>query len=275
MKGAKRGRKLQTSKLFKRYACIILAATFVVGCDLFSSEPTYGGLSVEGFNYTPYNLTDFVIRDKYGNRASGGGDLPPSAGEGRLSCCYKLKGTEFTVEWDVYDADEAVKNIYAPIKEIHKVTTVHLPPVKRSDRAGDDVLAVHFYPDDHIEFEFRHDLSGTRIDYTEVHHWFKTKYGKAANPDGLGPGAAYRRTARVAAQGWMKYRFIDPNDLEQYVYYTFLVNPNFDEHPAVRRILKEAKGKPGAFGVAMQKLPETLVQEIKSDKFDHTDLATR
>jgi hypothetical protein len=182
-----------------------------------------------------------------------------------------LKGTDFTVEWDVYDADEAIKSLDAheKIRTIHKSANVHMPPVKRSAKAGTDVLAVHFYPDDYIEFEFRSDFSGTRIDYTEVDHWFQTTYGKAANPDDLDLFAAYRRTARVAAQGWMKYRFTDPVDLEQYVYYTLLVNPKFDEHPAVKRILKETNGRPGEFGIAMQKLPEPLVREIKSEKFAH------
>ncbi|KAK42434.1 hypothetical protein BG58_03575 [Caballeronia jiangsuensis] len=244
---------------------------FIAGCDAFSSDPTYGGLSVEGFNYTPYNLTEFVIRDKYGNRASGGGDLPPSAGEGRLSCCYKLKGTDFTVEWEVYDADEAIESLAAheKIKTIHKTTLVHLSPVKRSDRAGDDVLGVHFYPDYHIELEFRHDLSGTRIDYTEVDQWFQDKYGKAANPDDLDWAAAYRRTARVAAQGWLKYHFSDPVDLEQYVYYTLLINSKFDDHPAVQQILRNSRGKPGAFGAAMQGLDDSTVKQIKAQKFDH------
>ncbi|MDR5805529.1 hypothetical protein [Caballeronia sp. LZ001] len=43
----------------------------------------------------------------------------------------------------------------------------------------------------------------------------------------------------------------------------------FDEHPAVQRIVMESKGKPGAFGLAMQKLPVDVVREIKSNKFDH------
>ncbi|WP_309806289.1 MULTISPECIES: hypothetical protein [unclassified Caballeronia] len=122
------------SKLCKYRALLVLAAISLAGCDAFSSEPTYGGLSVEGFNYTPYNLTEFTIRDKYGNRASGGGDLPPSAGEGRLSCCYKLKGTDFTVEWEVYDADDAIKALDAQeqIETVHKLTRVHVPPTKVS-----------------------------------------------------------------------------------------------------------------------------------------------
>ncbi|RQV04224.1 hypothetical protein DF039_34135, partial [Burkholderia cenocepacia] len=130
------------------------------------------------------------------------------------------------------------------------------------------VLAVHFYPDDHIEFEIRNDMSGTRIDYTEVDDWLQTKYGRAANPDDDDMFVAYRRTARIAAQGWLKYRLTDTVDLEQYVYYRQLVNSKFDEHPVVQRILKETKGKPGAFGAAMLSLPDTVVQEIKRGRFD-------
>jgi hypothetical protein len=250
----------------KRICLVLLAVLALAGCDVFSSEPTYSGISVEGMNYTPFNLSRFVIRDKYGNRAGGGGDLMPGAGEGRLSCCYKLKGTDFTVDWEIYDADEAVKDLYAPIRKIHKTTSVHLPETKISGDTGGVVLAVHFYPDYHVEFEFRNDLSGSRINYSAVDHWFQTKYETAANPDDLNEFTVFRRTARVAAQGWMKYRLTDTVDLQQYVYYTLLVNPTFDEHPAVQRILQETKGRPGAFGAAMQKLPDTLVQEIKNNR---------
>ncbi|KWK81245.1 DUF3304 domain-containing protein [Burkholderia ubonensis] len=254
--------------MFKRLVILLFAALTLAGCDAFSSEPTYRGVSIMGLNYTPFNLSEFTIRDKYGNRASGGGDLPPSAGAGSLSCCYKLKGTSFTVDWEVYDQDEFMKDPYAPIKKIHKRTEVRFPPTKVVGGAGEVVLAVHFYPDDHIEFEFRNDMSGTRIDYTEVDHWLQTKYGKAANPDDEDMAVAFRRTARVASQGWLKYRLTDSKDLEQYVYYAQLVNPKFDEHPAVQRILQETNGKPGAFGAAMQGLPDAVVQEIKGNRFD-------
>jgi hypothetical protein len=142
------------------------------GCDVFSSEPTYGGLSIEGFNYTLYNLSRFVVYDKYGNTASGGGDLMPGSGQGSLSCCYMLKGADFTVKWDVYDVDDALKNLYAPIKMIHKL----------------------------------------------------------------------------------------------------LVNPKFDEHPAVQKIFSETKDRPGAFGAAMDALSAPLVEQLKSNKFEHVKI---
>ncbi len=79
---------------------------------------------------------------------------------------------------------------------------------------------------------------------------------------------AFRRTARIASQGWLKYRLTDTKDLEQYVYYKQLVNPKFDEHLVVQRILRDTKGKPGAFGAAMQSLPDAVVQEIKRGRLD-------
>ncbi|VWC30234.1 DUF3304 domain-containing protein [Burkholderia diffusa] len=99
-----------------------------------------------GLNYTPFNLSDFTIRDKYGNRASGGA-THRRALAGRLSCCYKLKGTDFTVDWEIYDQDEFVENPYAPIKKIHTKTEVKFPAAKAKGGAVEDVLAVHFYPD--------------------------------------------------------------------------------------------------------------------------------
>ncbi|WP_051003509.1 DUF3304 domain-containing protein [Cupriavidus sp. BIS7] len=235
------------------------------GCDAFSSEPTYGGLSVAGFNYTPYNLSRFVVTDKYGNRAGGGGDLMPGSGEGSLSCCYKLKGTEFMVKWEVYDADEAIKDLYAPIKKIHKETTVHLPPTKVNGGPGTRVLGLHFYPDDHVEFEFRTDLRGTRIFYAEIDDWLLRKQGKTFN-DTLEDWIAFRRTARIAGEGWIKYRLTDTHDLGQYVFLT-LLNPAFDQHPAIQQIIAETKDNPGAFGEAMEKLPAEVVEALKRNSF--------
>jgi hypothetical protein len=247
----------------------LLSLVMISGCDAFSSEPTYGGLSIEGFNYTPYNLDRFVITDKYGNTASGGGDLMPGSGEGRLSCCYSLKGTDFTVDWYVADQDEFLKDIYGPLNEIHKVSRVRVPSIKLSGGTGERILGLHFYPDDHVEFEFRHDMRGTRIFYSEVDYWLNKKYGKRANPEGLDDGVIFRRTARIASVGWLKYRLTNSEDLEQYVYYTLLVNQKFDEHPAVQKIIGETKGRPGAFGAAMEKLPPSIVEELKSDNFQH------
>jgi hypothetical protein len=250
-------------KIQARMLSVLLAASVLVtGCDALSSAPTYGGLSVAGFNYTPYNLDRFVVTDKYGNRASGGA-LLPGAGEGSLSCCYKLKGTEFTVTWNVVDQDEFLKDPYGPLPEMHKTAHVHFPPTAVKGDLGERVLGLHFYPDDHVEFELRTDLRGSRIRYVDVWSWLRKTHRALINPDNEDEtSVVFRRTARLAANGWMKYRFTDTNDLEQYVYYT-LLNPNFDQHPAIQKIIAETKDKPGAFGAAMAELPTPIVEALK------------
>jgi hypothetical protein len=251
---------------------LLLCALLSARCDAFSSEPTYDALSVEGFNYTPYNLSRFVTTDKYGNTAGGGGDLMPGSGEGRLSCCYTLKGTDFTVKWDVYDADEAIKDIYAPIKMIHKISQVHLTATKVEGGPNDRILGLHFYPDDHIEFEFMRDLGGTRIEYDEIWGWLDRTYGKQLNPKDLDDSVVFRQTARAAASGWLKYRLTDKQDLRWYVYYAMIVNPKFDEHAAIQKILRETQDTPGAFGAAMEKLPTSIVKQLKNDQFKHIQI---
>ncbi|MEN7531922.1 DUF3304 domain-containing protein, partial [Cupriavidus sp. DL-D2] len=198
---------------------LLLGVMLTTGCDALSSEPTYGGLSIAGFNYTPYNLDRFVITDKYGHRAGGGGDLMPGSGEGSLSCCYQLKGTEFTVKWEVYDADEAIRSLRArePIKSLHKSAQIHVPPTKVKSARGLVVLGLHFYPDDHVEFEFRTDLGGKRLHYVEIWSWLRKTHRKLLNPHNEHEtSVVFRRTARLAANGWLKYRFTDTKDLQQY-----------------------------------------------------------
>jgi len=244
----------------------LMAASLLTGCDAFSSEPTYGGLSIAGFNYTPYNLTRFIITDKFGNRAGGGGDLMPGSGGGSLSCCYQLKGTQFTVKWTLVDQDEFLKDPYGPLKEIHKTTELSYPPTKVKGELGERVLGLHFYPDDHVEFEFRTDLGGTRIFYADIWDWLRKNHGKLLNPNNEESGVVFRKTARLAAGGWTKYRLSNTKDLAQFVYYT-LVNPRFDEHPVIQKIITETNGRPGAFGAAMENLPAPVVKELKRNQF--------
>ncbi|WP_322029181.1 hypothetical protein [Paraburkholderia sp. J76] len=243
----------------------LMAALAVAKCNVFSAEPVYSGLSVEGFNYIPLNLSEFTIRDKYGNSASGGGDLPPGSGEGSLSCCYKLKGTKFTVEWNAYDADEAIKNIYAPLKEIHHVANVTMKPVKIRMKPGRVVLAAHFYPDNHVEFELRTDFHGSRIDYSEVKYLLLEKHGTLVNPDDDDEFVILRRVAKISAEGWKKYGLTDSTDLEQYCY-LYLINKDFDQNPSIQKILESTKATPGAFGKAIQALPASVVREINAAK---------
>ncbi|EJN07159.1 hypothetical protein PMI40_01980 [Herbaspirillum sp. YR522] len=85
------------------------------------------------------------------------------------------------------------------------------------------------------------------------------------NPGGrLNWAEVFRRTARIAGEGWKKYRLTDNDDLEQYVYFTLLVNPDFDQHPDVKKIIADTHGKPGAFAVDMQNLSPSAMAELQA-----------
>ena len=185
-----------------------------------------------------------------------------------------MKGTDFTVDWYVYDADLAIKAIdtQQPIQDIHKTTRVHLPPTKVASGPGERILGLHFYPNDHIELELMRGFGKSRIEYSEVDYLLNKKYGTRLNPEDLDEWVIFRRTARIAADGWLKYRLTNSQDLEQYVYYTLLVNPKFDEHASIQKILRETKDTPGAFGAAMEKLPASIVKQLKGNHFEHIQI---
>jgi hypothetical protein len=168
-----------------RAAIVIFSLSTLVACG--KSEPVYSGISTMGRNYLPYNMDGFTITDAYGNKASGGGDEPP--GGGGIACCYKLKGTEFTVKWDYYDVDQWHKG---DERMFHAETKVSMPSMPIPDKVGTRILEVHFYPDRHVEFAgpldvlaLRHFTLPSRIFVT------KTLAEKATGqpPPPLPPGA--------------------------------------------------------------------------------------
>lgn len=230
------------------------------------SEPTYSGISVEGFNYLPYNLSRFTVDDAFGNSAHGGGDDTPGNGEGSLSCCYALKGTEFKVKWDYYDADQW----QAGNKQLlHAETTVSLPPSPTPRSTGNRILEVHFYPDHHVELVFPGALLGsTRISVSDVTRWMFDHYHKQLDERyAERDDQQFRRIAREVAVAWLKYKLTDTSDLEQYFYYSLIVNDHFDAHPDVQKILQSTEAQPGKFAAAMSGLPQKTVLALKQNKF--------
>lgn len=219
-----------------------------------------------GRNYLPYNMNGFTIIDAYGNKASGGGDDPPGAGGGSVTCCYKLKGTQFTVKWKYYDADRwTMDDSHAQQVE----TKVVMPPSTIPEKVGSRILEVHFYPDHHVEFQFPGELlDESRIPIVDVSRWMATHYQEQLDKkfDDT-DGQSHRRIARAVVSAWLKYQLTDRNDLEQYAYFSLLVNGRFDAHPEVQRVLRAAAGKPGAFANSMQSLPKNVLAELASDKF--------
>ncbi|MEM5326216.1 hypothetical protein VSR34_06345 [Paraburkholderia sp. JHI2823] len=219
-----------------------------------------------GRNYLSYNMNGFTVTDAYGNKASGGGDDPPGAGGGSLACCYKLKGTEFTVKWDYYDVDQAIAG-----KEqmFHAEAKVVMPPSPVPENVGTRILEVHFFPDRHVEMQFPGELlDESRIPVVDVSRWMADHYQKELDRKYDDNWAqSHRRISRVVAAAWLKYRLTDQSDLEQYAYFNLLVNSRFDAYPEVQRILQETHGQPGAFAKAIQALPVSVMTELTSDHF--------
>nr|WP_296225337.1 DUF3304 domain-containing protein [Ralstonia sp. UBA689] len=229
------------------------------------SEPVYSGISVQGFNYLPYNLEDFTVTDAYGNKAGGGGDNPPGAGEGSFTCCYKLKGTEFTVRWGYYDVDQWHKG---DKQEFHAEAKVTMPPSPVPDKIGTRILNVHFYPDHHVEMAFPGKMLGdTRMPIVEVSKWMDRYQAQLDQRYDEREDQTFRRVARVIAGAWVKYHLVNQEDLQQYTYFNLLVNKHFDAHPEVQKLLQRAKDAPGQFSQAMQALSSQVLAELKSNQF--------
>lgn len=231
------------------------------------SEPIYTSVSTEGLNYLPYNLARFTITDQFGNKARGGGDLEPGAGEGSIACCYLLKGTDFKVQWTYYDADD-----WRPGEQVKKQqaeASVSLPPTAVPDSIGSRILEVHFYPDRHVELAFPGQMLGsTRLPIVDVSRDLTKRYGGQLDKRYQDNDAQlHRRISKAVAQAWLKYRFTDRSDLEQYVYYVLLVNPRFDAHPEVQRLIQSSKARPGAFAKAVTVLPPAVGKELASNRF--------
>ncbi|RQR28530.1 MULTISPECIES: DUF3304 domain-containing protein [unclassified Burkholderia] len=230
-------------------------------------DPIYTHVSTEALNYLPYNLVRFTISDRFGNKARGGGDLEPGAGEGSIACCYALKGTDFKVRWTYYDADD-----WRPgeqVKKLQAEADVSLLPTRAPDSIGSRILEIHFYPDHHIELAFPGQMLGsTRLPIVDVSRSLAKRYGEQLGTKFDDNDAQlHRRISRAVAEAWLKYRFIDRSDLEQYAYYALLVNPRFDTHPEVQHLIQSSNGKPGAFAKAMAALPPAVAKSLVQSRF--------
>lgn len=252
-----------------RQASLRVAAVFLMLLSFGAcgkSEPRYTSISVEGFNYLPYNLSRFTVTDAFGNSAHGGGDNMPGSGEGSVSCCYALKGTEFTIKFDYYDADQW----QAGNKQmLHGEATANLPPSQSPRATGERILEVHFYPDRHVELTYPGALLGsTRIAVSDVTRWlFDHHHEELDRRYPERDDQQFRRIAREVALAWLKYGLTDTSDLEQYVYYALLVNDRFDSHPEVQRILQSTRKQHGKFALAIGAMPAKTLAALKQNKF--------
>ncbi|MNL04344.1 hypothetical protein D3C87_1249120 [compost metagenome] len=242
---------------------LLLWLGLVAGCN---GEPTYQGVSFITYNYTPWNLEPVRLSDASGNVASSS-TLVAGGGEGRVSCCYTFKGTDFTVNWSGGDPELLRKHLFdGKFDEVmfKKEASVHFPATKMPDGDGTLFLELHIYPDEHMELALSRNLTGqVRIPIVETTRWLYGKYGTEL----VGYENATQLKdvlAKVTKQAWMRYRIEGAEDLRGYMYLYFIVASDFDKNAEIAEILKNPNRKPGDFGRAVQALSNKKIAQIKA-----------
>jgi hypothetical protein len=231
-------------------------------------EPVYRGVAIAVSDYLPFNLDNATITDAFGNKASG---------QGSTTCCYTLRGTEFTVTWDYYDQDERMRgrnNTY------HGETKVSYRPIEAIPRDTlASTLAIHIFPDHHAELEFTSAfLPKPRLPFRETVRWMNRypELDARIRPQGLTPrrppmfdyyATRNRAIERAIAEGWLKYRLTTVEDLGTYAYFRMAVNKRFDAHPAIQPLLAAGKDKPGSVAKGLDGLSPAVMKALKDDRF--------
>ncbi|HEY4291978.1 hypothetical protein [Luteibacter sp.] len=218
-------------------------------------------------NYLPFAISRVTIRDAYGNEASG---------RGTSACCYTLRGTEFTVTWDYYDEDERIrgqKNTY------HGEAKVSYRPEKASFRNKLATLAIHIFPDHHVELDFPNAiLLEPRLPFRHAPQWMDRypELDARFRLQGLPPRqppmfdsyeTRSRAIRRAMVDGWLKYRLTTIEDLGAYAYFRMAVNRRFDAHPDVEPLLATGRGKPGSVAKGLDRLSPAVMNDLRSDRF--------
>jgi len=251
------------AEMRKALVGVLLCLGLVAGCK---AEPTYQGVSVVTYNYTPWDLTSVRIADAFGGVA-GSGMIRSGGGEGSVSCCYTLKGTDFTVKWKGGDADLMRKHMFdGKFDEVifAKETTVHLPSQDAPPGDGPVILELHIYPDDHMELALSRKLLGqVRIPIVDTVRWL---YGN--HRDELVGYKSIHELAdvlpKVVKQAWTNYRIEESGDMRAYMYLYFTVASDFYKDAEIAGILKDPNRNPGDFGKAVGALPEEKLAQLKA-----------
>jgi len=240
-------------------AALVLGG-LLTGCN---GEPSYQGFSFVAYNYTPWDLDAVQITDSE-SRSGGTGSIGPGGGEGTVTCCFTLRGTDFAVKWSGLDGEEAIRHLYdGKMDELffHKEARVHFPASDLPPGDAPLYLELHIYPDEHVEIALSRKLLGqTRIPIIETTRWLYRQHRDALT--------AYRDIyevqrvlAKVAKTAWIKYRLEDRLDLQQYMFLYFTVASNFDSDPDIAALLASPGRKPGDFAAAVESLsPETVAR---------------
>lgn len=242
---------------------VLLCLGLVAGCN---GEPTYQGVSLIVYNYTPWNLESVQLRDAHGGVA-GSMAIRAGGGEGRVACCYAFRGTDFTVTWSGGDAVLMRKHMfdgkYADVL-FQKESALHFPATEVPEGEGTPILELHIYPDDHMELALSRKLLGqVRIPIVDTVRWL---YGN--HRDELVGYKSIHELAdvlpKVVKQAWTNYRIEESGDMRAYMYLYFTVASDFYKDAEIAGILKDPNRNPGDFGKAVGALPEEKLAQLKA-----------
>lgn len=235
----------------------------LAGCN---AEPTYQNVSVITYNYTPWDLTSVRIIDASG-AVAGSGMIRSGGGEGSVSCCYTLKGTDFTVRWRGGDADLMRKHMFdGKFDDVlfAKETKVHFPYQEAPAGEGPLILELHIYPDEHIELALsRQLLDQARIPIPDTTRWLY-EHHRDELVDYEDIHELRYVLAKVAKQAWTRYRIEEPQDMRAYMQLYFLVSSDFDRDADLAAVLQNPNRKPGDFGRAVAALSADKLARLKS-----------
>ena len=247
----------------KRLIGMLIGPCILAGCN---AEPTYSGVSLITYNYTPWNLEPVRLSDTSGNVASSS-TLAPGGGAGRVSCCYTFKGTEFTVKWSGGDPDLLRKNLYEgkfDEGKFKKETSIHFPATKIPGGDGTLILELHIYPDEHMELGLSRQLAGrVRIPIVDTTRWLYEEYRNELV--GYEHATQLKHVlAKVAKRAWMQYRIEGAEDMRGYMYLYFVVASDFDKDAEIAALLNDSTRKPGDFGRAVAALSAEKLARMKA-----------
>nr|WP_297351362.1 hypothetical protein [uncultured Caldimonas sp.] len=236
---------------FAKIAAVLVVALAATSCSDVT-EPTYKNTTSITLNYTPLNIVNVVVSDKYGNKLFGS-DPGPGGGEGAFNCCYSLKGREMQISWQTYD-----RATYPKMEA--KTATASVAEENSSSKKK--YLHIHIFPDDHVELVHSSKMLGvSKIDFFEIDRQLMM----LPEFQNKNPSEFMFISAQVIGDAWKKYKFTETSDLVEYVYTALAVHPRFDEHPAIAQNIRDSQGKPGAFAASMKKLDAVTMKDLKSN----------
>lgn len=164
----------------------------LAGCN---SEPVYQGVSFIAYNYTPWNIRSISVKDK-GDGVASTMQVSPGGGEGSVTCCFTLKGTEFTVDWRGVDAELLRKHLHdgkADSLYFDRHGAINFPAAEIPAGDGPLYLELHIYPDEHMELALSRKLLGqTRIPIVDTVDWLWRSIAHRLAPTAATPNCCAR-----------------------------------------------------------------------------------